>query len=568
MYIAIVPNRSSPPAILLREGYREGRKVKNRTLANLTHWPKAKIDALRSVLRNKPLVSPQAAFAIEESRPHGHVQAVLGTIRRLGLDTLIAPRPGRERSLVIAMIAEQLIHPTSKLATTRLWHTTTLAEELRVADADEDELYEAMDWLLARQERIEKKLAARHLGEGSHILYDVSSSYYEGRTCPLACFGNNRDGKKGKTIIIYGVLTDQEGRPIAAEVYPGNTGDPSTVPDQVDKLRRRFGLERVVLVGDRGMLTRTQIDTLRQYPGLGWISALRFEEIRTLADAEQVTPPLFDQRNLAEVASAESPGERLIACFNPFLCEERRRKRKELLAATDKELARIVREVARRTRTPLKKDEIGLKVGRVINHYKMAKHFELTIEDGLLRYTRRQDSIERETKLDGIYVIRTSEPADRLSAADTVRAYKQLTDVERLFRTIKGIDRLIRPIRHRSEMRVRAHILLSVLAYYVSRHMRQALAPLLFQDEELKDSRATRDPVAPAKPSPSVRAKKIFRRTSDGHPIHSFDTLMAELGTRCRNRCRVKSDPSGPTFVQMTEPNPVQARALKLLSLL
>jgi len=568
MYIAIVPNRSSPPAILLREGYREGRKVKNRTLANLTHWPQAKIDALRRVLRNELLVSPQSAFTIEESRPHGHVQAVLGTIGRLGLDTLIAPRPGRERSLVVAMIAEQLIHPTSKLGTTRLWHTTTLAEELGVADADEDELYEAMDWLLARQERIEKKLAARHLGEGSHILYDVSSSYYEGRTCPLAYFGNNRDGKKGKTIIVYGVLTDQEGRPIAVEVYPGNTGDPTTVPDQVEKLRGRFGLKRVVLVGDRGMLTQTQIDTLKQYPGLGWISALKFEEIRALADAEQVTPSLFDQRNLAEVASAEFPGERLIACFNPFLCEERRRKRKELLAATEKELTRIVREVARRTRTPLKKDEIGVKVGRVINRYKMAKHFELTIEDGLLRYTHREDSIERETELDGIYVIRTSEPADRLSAADTVRAYKQLTDVERLFRTIKGIDRLIRPIRHRKEIRVRAHILLSVLAYYVSWHMRQLLAPLLFEDEKLSSSRATRDPVAPAKPSLSVRAKKIFRRTPDGHSIHSFDTLMAELGTRCRNRCRVESDPSGPTFVQVTEPNPAQVRALKLLSLL
>ena len=568
MYIEIVPNRGSPPAILLREGWRAGAKVRKRTLANLSHWPPQKVDALRRVLQDQPLVCPQAVFVIEQSCPHGHVEAVLGTVRKLGLEQLIASRRCRERDLVVAMLVQVLIHPASKLGATRLWHTTTLAEELGVADADEDELYEAMDWLLARQGRIEKKLAARHLEEGTQVLYDVSSSYYEGRTCPLALFGYNRDGKKGKTIIVYGVLTDREGRPIAAEVYPGNTGDPSTVPDQVDKLRERFGLKHVVLVGDRGMLTETQIDTLKKHPGLGWISALTFNAIRALADQEQIVPSLFDERNLAEMVSQEFPGERLIACFNPFLYEERRRKRGELLAATEKELARIGREAARRTRKPLKKEEIGVKVGKVINRYKMGKHFELAIEENLLRYARRQDSIQHEAQLDGIYVIRTSEPAERLSAPDTVRAYKQLTKVEQLFRTIKGINRLVRPIRHRAETRVRAHIFLTVLAYYVCWHMRRALAPLLFEDEELEKSRATRDPVAPAKPSESATEKKISRRTADGEPIHSFETLLAELGTRCRNRCRVKTDRSGPSFVQLTEPNRLQARALQLLGLL
>lgn len=568
MYIEVVPNRSSPPATLLREGWREGARVRKRTLANLSNWPQEKIDTLRRVLQDEPLVSPHAVFVVEQSRPHGHVEAVLGTIKKLGLDAVIASRRRRERDLVVAMLVQWLVQPASKLGTTRLWHTTTLAEELAVADADEDELYAAMDWLLERQPQIEKKLAARHLAEGAHVLYDVSSSYYEGRCCPLARFGHDRDGKRGKTIIVYGVLTDRQGRPIAGEVYPGNTGDPTTVPDQVDKLRKRFGLTRVVLVGDRGMLTQTQIDTLKQYPGLGWISALRFADIRTLADAETLSPTLFDQRHLAEIASAEFPGERLVACFNPFLCEERRRKRRALLEGTERELARIAREVARRKRKPLQREEIGLKVGKIIQRYKMGKHFEVTIEDGRLEYRRCEPSIEREFQLDGIYVIRTSEPAERLSADNAVRAYKQLTDVEHLFRTIKGIDWMVRPIRHRAEIRVRAHILLSLLAYYVSWHMRRALAPMLFEDEDLRSNRAQRDPVAPAKPSHSAQAKKISRRTPDGQPIHSFDTLLAALGTRCRNRCRITSDPSAPSFDQLTEPNPLQARALKLLDLL
>jgi transposase len=568
MYVEFVPNRNSRPAILLREGWREGGKVRKRTLANLTDWPLHKVEALRRLLKDEPLVAPADVFAVEKSTPHGHVEAVLGTIRRLGLDSLLGTKRSRERDLVVGMIAEQLLHPCSKLATTRLWHTTTLAEELGVGDADEDELYAAMDWLVERQARIEKKLAARHLSEGAQVLYDVTSSYYEGRSCSLARFGHNRDRKKGKLIIVYGVLSDVEGRPVAVQVYPGNTGDPTTVVDQVERLRERFQLERVVLVGDRGMLTQAQIDRLREHPGIGWISALRFEAIRQLAEQGGLQLSLFDQQSLVEITSPEFPGERLVACYNPLLADERRRKREELLAATEQSLARIEREVARRTKTPLDKGRIGQKVGRVLDRYKVGKHFELWIDDGAFRYARREASIRRESELDGIYVIRTSEPADRLCAADTVRGYKNLTKVERMFRCLKGIDLLVRPIRHREERRVRAHIFLCLLAYYVEWHMRKALAPLLFDDEELEENRAKRDPVARATASVSARKKKVTRLTDDGLPIHSFDSLLAELGTRCRNHCRVRSDSGGPSFEQLTEPNPVQERALQLLAML
>jgi transposase len=567
MYIDTVPNRNSRPAVLLREGWREGKKVRKRTLANLTGWPADKVEALRRVLKNQPVMAPEDAFVIERSRPHGHVAAVLGSVGKLRLDTVISAKRCRERDLVVALIVEQLIHPCSKLATTRLWHTTTLAEELGVADADEDELYAAMDWLLERQARIENKLAARHLADGAHALYDVTSSYYEGRTCPLARFGHNRDRKKGKPIIVYGLLSDAAGRPLAVQVYPGNTGDPTTVPDQVQKLRDRFKLERVVLVGDRGMLTHTQIEALKQHPGLGWISALRADAIRALVDGAALQLSLFDRKNLAEITSAEFPGERLVACYNPLLADERRRKRAALLAATEKGLARIAREVDRRTRTPLDKAEIGKKVGKVIDRFKVAKHFELMIEDGVFRYARRQDLIRREAELDGIYVIRTSEPAARLSAEDTVRGYKNLTHVESAFRSLKGVELLVRPIRHRDADRVRAHIFVCLLAYYVKWHMRKALAPLLFDDEDLALARATRDPVAPARPSPSAQRKKTLRRTADGLPVHSFGTLLADLATRCRNRCRLDSAATGVTFDRLTEPTPLQQRALKLLGL-
>ena len=565
MYVDIVPNRNSRPAVLLREGWREGKKVCKRTVANLSDWPARKVELLRRVLRDEPLVSPTEAFAIERSLPHGHVEVVLETIRRIGLDTLIGAKRSRQRDLVLAMIVERLIAPCSKLATTRAWHSTTLAAELAVGDADEEQLYAAMDWLLARQARIENKLAGRHLSDGGQVLYDVSSSYFEGRSCPLVQFGHSRDGKRGRPIVVYGVLTDAQGRPVSVEVYPGNTGDPSTVPDQVEKLKGRFGLKRVVLVGDRGMLTQTQIEVLKTHPGIGWISALRSEKVRQLVDSGALQLSLFDEQNLAEIASRDFPGERLTACFNPLLAEERRRKRDELLAATQAALAKIRAEVRRRTRTPLSAAQIGQKVGRVINRHKMGKHFEVTIEDGAFSYRRREQAIAREAQLDGLYVIRTSEAQEQLSAEQAVRSYKNLARVERAFRTLKGMDLRIRPIHHRNEDRVRAHIFLCLLAYYVEWHLRQAWAELLFDDETLPRERLHRDPVAAAKPSKAAQKKKSQRRTEEGLPIHSFSTLMAELGTRCRHRCRLKADPDTPSIEQDTEPTPLQARALGLI---
>jgi transposase len=567
MFIERIPNRNSPPAILLREAWREGKKIRKRTIANLTHWSSEKVEALRCVLKNETVVVPKETFVIERSIPYGHVEAILGTVKKLGLDGFISSTHSRERDLVVGMVAERLIHPCSKLATTRLWHMTTLAEELGVTDADEDDLYEAMDWLLARQQRIEKKLAARHFAEGSLVFYDVTSSYYEGRSCPLARFGHDRDGKKGRPIIVYGLVTDGEGRPVTVEVYPGDTGDPSTVPDQAEKLRNRFGLDHLVLVGDRGMLTQTQIGKLKEYPGLGWISALRSHAIRDLVEKGHLQTSLFDRKDLAEIHSPEFPFERLVACFNPLLAEQRRRKRQELLEATEKELGRIAKQVVRRSRIPFGKDEIGTKVGKVINRFKVGKHFTVTIGEGSFSFVRNETLIQREEVLDGIYVIRTSEPVERLSAEDTIRSYKNLTQVERAFRSLKGIDLLVRPIWHHTEDHVRAHIFICMLAYYVEWHMRKALAPLLFEDEELDDDRKKRDPVKPAKVSTSAKKKKALRLTSEGLAVQSFDTLLRELGTRCRNRCRIKSDPKGSTFYQLTEMTPLQKKALQLLAL-
>ncbi len=553
---------------LLRRTFRAGGRVDHETLGNISHLPEPLIDIIRRSLAGETFVPVTEAFEIEGSLPHGHVEAVLGTIRQLGLDKLIGSKRSRQRDLVVAMIAERLLHPGSKLATTRTWKTTTLASNLAVEDADEDEVYAALDWLLARQRRMEKKLAGRHLGEGSVVLYDVSSSYYEGHCCPLAQFGHNRDGKKNRTIIVYGVLTDADGRPVAVEVYKGNTADPTTVPDQVEKLRSRFGLERVVLVGDRGMLTETQIGKLREHPGLGWVSALRAGAIRELADTGALQLSLFDQQSLAEIRAPAYPGERLVACYNPLLAEQRKRKREQLLAATEKELTRIGKAVARRKRTPLNKDEIGLKLGAVVNRFKMRKHFELTIGDGLLRWSRRAEAIRREAEMDGIYVIRTSErEGPSWSAADTVRRYKSLAQVERAFRTLKGIDLLVRPIFVRTPNHVRAHIFLCLLAYYVEYHMRRKLAPLLFDDEQLPEDRWRRDPVAPAEPSAAARKKKCVRQTGDGLPVHSFSTLLAALGTRCRNTCRASSDRSGSTFQMLTAATALQAKALQLLGL-
>jgi len=565
MYVERIPNRGSPPAVLLREAWREAGKIRKRTLANLSHWPQDRVESLKRLLRGDRLVSPQDVFAVGSSLPHGHVEAVLGSIRKLGLDSLIASKPSRERDLVVAMIAERLIAPSSKLATTRLWNDSTLAEELSVGDADVEELYQALDWLLARQHRIEAKLAAHHLKDGALVLYDTTTSYYEGRSCSLARFGHDRDGKK-LPVILYGLLTDRDGRPVGVEVYPGNTGDPATVGDQVDKLRERFSLSRVVIVGDRGMLTQAQIGKLKQHPGLGWISSLRSPAIRSLVASGHLQRSLFDETNLAEIRAPEFPGERLIACFNPLLETERRRKREELLQATEKALGRIETEVKRRTKKPLGKAEIGVKAGRVLGRFKVAKHFTLTIADGVFVWARREETIRREADLDGIYVVRTSEPAERLSAPDAVRTYKSLALVERAFRCLKGVDLLVRPIFHRTEDHVRAHIFLCMLAYYVEWHMREAWAPLLFHDEELREQRSQRDPVAPAQPSPSARRKKSTRRSSEGVPLHSFKTLLAELASRCRNTCRVNTDPPS-TFTTITDPTPRQAQALQLLGL-
>jgi len=566
MYVDVVPNRSSPPAVLLRESWREGGKVHKRTLANISDWSQEKTETLRRLLRDETLVAAEGLFRIVESLPHGHVQAVLQTLRAVGLEKMISARASRERDLVVAMIVAQLLHGSSKLADTRLWHTTTLAQELGLEEADANDLYGALDWLLQRQGPIEQALARRHLAEGGYAFYDLSNSYYEGRRCPLARLGYGRDGKAGRPVIAYGVLADQGGRPVGVEVYAGNAGDPATVADQVGKLREHFHLKRVVLVGDRGMLTQTQIESLKAYPGLGWISALRSPQIRALIDKGALGPELFDESNLAEISGGEYAGERLIACYNPLMAEERRRKRLELLQATETTLRRIQAQVQRRTRTPLTKKEIALKVGRVIGRHKMAKHFQLTIEDNKLEWTRRDSSIEREQQLDGIYIVRTSEAKEDLSAADAVRQYKNLRRVERIFRTFKGLEIMVRPIRHRVPDRVRAHILLCMLAYYVEWHMRDALAPLLYQDEELERSWRRRDPVAKAVPSPSARRKKRQHTSVDGLPLHSFADLLKALSTLCRNKCTFTDDDSSSILVRLTEANPLQRRAFELLA--
>jgi hypothetical protein len=549
----------------LRRTFRQDGKVRHETLGNLSDLPPHVIDLISRSLKGETFVPAADVFRITRSLPHGHVEAVLALIKKRDLASLIASRPSRERDLVLALVAERLLFPCSKLATTRHWHDTTLAEGLHVQDADEQALDAAMDWLLDRQKAIEIKLARRHLAEGGLVLYDVSSSYYEGQTCPLARYGHDRDGSTGRPIIVYGVLTDAQGRPVAVQVYPGNTGDPTTVPDQVVKLAKQFGLSRIVLVGDRGMLTQTQITTLKEHPGPGWISCLRSGAIRDLLDEGHLKRSVFDRVNLAEIHSPDFPGERLIACYNAVLAEQRRQKRESLLAATEATLAKLARGVARRTKTPLSEAQIGVRAGRVIGRYKMAKHFRLTIRGGVLEWTRDEESIQQEKLLDGIYVIRTSEPSERLSTEDSVRSYKRLSLVEGMFRCLKGLDLLVRPIHHRLEPRVRAHLLICMLAYYVEWHLRQAWKPLLFEDEELEQDRGRRDPVAAAQPSASVRRKKAKRETEGRRPVHSFRTLLAHLGTRCRNTCQVISDPSGTTFQQVTELDPVQREALRLL---
>jgi len=563
MYIATVPNRGSPPAILLREGYREGGKVKNRTLANLTKWPPQKVDLLRRLLRDEPLAPVDALFEVVASAHHGHVQAVRTAMHRLGFDTLLAPRPSRERDLVVAMVVARILEPDSKLATTRWWHTTTLPADLGIADADEDTLYEAMDWLLERQERIEQKLAARHLRAGGLVLYDLTSSYFEGTTCPLAAFGHNRDGKKGKLQVNYGLLTDARGCPLAVSVFKGNTGDPPTLLPEVQRVRERFGIEQLVLVGDRGMISQTQITALKALEGVDWITALKTGALRELVAEGHVQLGLFDERNLFELTHPDFPGERLVACRNPDLAQLRARKRQALLAATVKELDKVRGMVARGTLRG--RDAIGVRVGKVVNKYKVAKHFRLQIHDDRFDFQLDEPRVAAEAALDGLYVIRTSVPPERLDTADAVRHYKRLSDVERAFRSLKTIDLKVRPIHHRLAPRVCAHIFLCMLAYYVEWHMREAWRPLLFADEE-QAAKQTRDPVAPAKRSAAALRKVHTKVLDDGTPVHSFATLLKELSRIVRNVCRQRgAGPHAPTFELVTTPNPPQQRAYDLL---
>jgi hypothetical protein len=548
-------------SVLLRNSYREDGKVKKQTLANLSHLPPATIDVIERSLKGERLLPAAESLEIRRSLPHGHVVAVLGMLRSLGLEKLIDRRPSRERDLVTAMIVARLIAPRSKLATSRSWEQSTLADTLGVADASEDELYGAMDRLLTRQERIEQGLASRHLEPGGLVLYDLTSTSMEGRHCPLAKRGYSRDGRAGMLQVEYGLVTDEGGRPIAVEVVPGDTADPATVPAVIGKLKGRFDLADVVLVGDRGMLTSARIEGLRG-EGLGWISSLRAPAIRALAEAGTLQLGLFDERGLAEITSPAYPGERLVVCRNPLLAEERARKRDELLAATEAKLAAIVARVeAGRLRG---KDRIGLAVGRVIDRYKVAKHFELDIGDDHLVVTRRTEAITAEAALDGIYVLRTSVAAERLDDVDVVRAYKRLSRVERAFRGLKGVDLRVRPIHHRTEDRVRAHIFLCMLAYYVRWHLERAWAPLLFGDEARPE---LDDPVAPAVRSEAALSKAHTQRLPDGTAVHSFGTLLDELATLTRNRVVPVGAPDEAAFEIDAIPTPLQARALALLDL-
>jgi len=551
---------------LLRQSYRDGGQVKHRTLGNLSHLPAPLIEVVRRSLQGEVFVAADQAVRTLATKPHGHVEAVLTTLRQLDLEGLLASRASRQRSLVLALIAQRLLFPCSKLASLRHWQSTTLADELEVGDATAAELYQALDWLVARQQDIERKLARRHLNEGGVVLYDVSSSYYEGRKCPLAHYGHDRDGKKGLPIIVYGLLTDCCGRPVAVDVYPGNTGDPATIPDQIVKVRDKFALTRVILVGDRGMLTQTQIDTLRPYPGLGWISALRSEAIAELIRQGLLVRRTLADATLAEIAAPDFPDERLVACYNAALAQQRTQKRQELLAATQANLDKLAAEVQRRTRKPLSAAQIGLKAGKVIGRHRMAKHFQLQIAEGSFSFSRDQAAIQQEEQLDGIYVIRTSAKADDLPAAECVRTYKSLALVERAFRCLKGLDLLVRPIRHRVEPRVRAHVLLCLLAYYVEWHMRKALKPLLYEDEQLEQHRRTRDPVKPAAASESAQAKKKTHKSAEGWVAHDFRSLLLHLGTRSRVTFEVAAGGSTATFVQLSQADEIQAEALRLLA--
>src|SRR6202795_527135 len=555
---------------LLRRTHREEGKVKHETLGNLPRLPAAIIEMIRRAVRGDVLVSPDDAFDVIRSRPHGHVAAVVGTARKLGLPALLAASPSRERDLVEALIAARLLDPCSKLATARALGAETaassLGESLGVADADEDALYAALDWLLARQARLEQALARRHLTDGGLVLYDVTSTYFEGRKCPLAKFGHSRDGQRDKLQIVFGLLTHGEGCPVAVEVFAGNVGDPKTLPAQIKKLRERFRIARVILVGDRGMLTDARLrEDVRPIEGLDWITALRAPAIQALAAGGALQLSLFDQQDLAEITHPDYPGERLIVCKNPLLAEERARKRGELLAATARELATIAAATARAKRPLRGQARIALRVGKVLGRRKVGKHFTLEITDTSFRAARDEAAIAQEAALDGIYVLRTSVAAARLPTAEAVRSYKRLAAVERAFRSLKTVDLKVRPIHHRTADRVRAHVFLCMLAYYVEWHMRRALAPMLFDDDDPAAGEAERrSVVAPAQRSPRAKAKALTKRTDEGGPLHSFPALLRPLRTVVKDRIRLKSD-AAIEFDKLTTPTPLQQRALDRL---
>ena len=571
MYIERVPNRNSPPAILLRESFREGGTVRKRTLANLSKWPSELVEGLQTLLHGGIAVAQlHDAFDIVRSRPHGHVAAVLGTLRRRGLERLIDPNPSPQRNLVVAMIVARLLDPQSKLATARGLNADTLShtlgEQLGLQAATADDLYAAMDWLLERQPQIEKQLAALHLAAGALVLCDVTSTYFEGHACPLADFGHSRDGKRDQLQIVFGLLCNQAGCPVAVEVFEGNTADPMTLAPQIQKLRQRFGLTRVVLVGDRGLLTEARIrDELKPVEGLEWITALRASAVKQLVSTGALQLSLFDQRDLAQITSPDYPGERLVVCKNPLLAVERARKREALLQATERELDQIVAATQRAKRRLQGPDKMGLRVGRVLQRFKVAKHFIVTISDDGFTYRRDEERIAQEAALDGVYVIRTSVAEAALDAQDTVRAYKALSGGERAFRRYTTVALRVRPISHYLADRGKAHVFLCMLAYYVEWHMRQALAPILFDDDDKAGADVQRaSVVAPAQPSAKARRKASRQRTDEGEPVHSFQTVLTDLATIVKNRIEPRIA-GAASFDQTTRPTPLQQRALDLL---
>ncbi len=566
MYIDIVPNRSSPPAILLRESVREGKRVRKRTIANLSGLSIAQAEAMRDVLKGKRLAPIDDVFEVTRTQAHGHVEAVRSAMRGLGFDRLIDRETSRERSLIVAMVVGRIIAPeASKLGMTQAWADTTLSDDLEITDADENELYAAMDWLLERQDGIEKKLAKRHLKSGGHVLFDLTSSWFEGVTCPLAKIGYSRDGRKGTLQVNYGIMTDDRGCPVSVSVFEGNTGDPKTLLPQVEKIRDNFGIDRLALVGDRGMITNVQIEAMRKLDGVDWITALKSGSIADLVHDKTLQPELFDERNLLSLTHPDYPGEQLVACRNPELAKRRAIKRKELIAATVVELEKIKAAVeAGRLKGAA---NIGERYGRIVGKYKVAKHFKRRIENRLFSFEIDTEKVAAEAALDGIYVIRTSVAKEQMSAEAAVLGYKNLAQVERGFKTMKGVDLHVRPIRHRLEGRVRAHIFLSMLAYYVQWHLIQALAPLTFADEAGPDAARLADPVAPARRSKAALDKAHKRTLDDGTPAMSFTRLLAHMASIARNTVRPIGARAGASPFQLTtRPNDKQQRALDLIA--